>query len=115
MSKAFDDKVRHEGLLFKLEQNRVTGNLFDLFRNNREQRVALNELFSEWGPIKSGVPQGSVLGPLPFLVYINDLENGIKSSIKFFVDDTSLLTRISQQRRKTITYDSLINGLFNEK
>ena len=94
MSKAFD-KVWHKGLLFKLEQNGVTGKLLEFFKNylnNREQRVALNGLFSDWGTIKSGVPQGSVLGPLLFLVYINDLEKGIKSSIKFFADDTSLFS-----------------------
>ena len=45
---------------------------------------------SDWAPILSGVPQGSVLGPLLFLVFINDLEEGIISQIKFFADDTSL-------------------------
>ena len=94
MSKAFD-KVWHKGLIFKLKQNGVTGNLLILMENylsNREQRVALNGMFSEWGKINSGVPQGSVLGPLLFLVYINDLEEGIKSQIKFFADDTSLFS-----------------------
>ena len=86
MSKAFD-KVWHEGLIFKLKQNGVTGNLLKLLENdlsNRKQRVVFNGMHSDWGLINSGVPQGSVLGPLLFLVYINDLENGIKSSIKFF-------------------------------
>ena len=96
MSKAFD-KVWHDGLIFKLDQNGVTGNLLELIRdylNGREQRVVLNGSYSEWGPIKSGVPQGSVLGPLLFLVYINDLEKGIKSSIRFFADDTSLFSTV---------------------
>ena len=94
MSKAFD-KVWHEGLVFKLKQNGVTGNLLTLLENylsSRKQRVALNGKYSDWGLIHSGVPQGSVLGPLLFLVYINDLENGIKSSINFFADDTSLFS-----------------------
>ena len=94
MSKAFD-KVWHEGLVFKLKQNGVTGNLLKLLVNclsYRNQRVVLNGKHSDWGLIHSSVPQGSVLGPLLFLVYINDLENGIKSSIKVFADDTSLFS-----------------------
>ena len=94
MSKAFD-KFWHEGLVFKLKQNGIEGNLLNLFQNyltNRKQRVVLNGMESEWGDIKAGVPQGSVLGPLLFLVYINDLENDIKSSVKFFADDTSLFS-----------------------
>ena len=59
---------------------------------NRKQRVVLNGMESNWGQIKAGVPQGSVLGPLLFLVYINDLEDGIKSHVKFFADDTSLFS-----------------------
>ena len=97
MSKAFD-KVWHDALIFKLNENGVTGNLLERIRdylNGREQRVVINGCYSEWGSIKSGVPQGSVLGPLLFLVYINDLENGIKSSIRFFADDTSLFSTVN--------------------
>ena len=94
MSKAFD-KVWHEGLLFKLKQNGVSGNLLSLLTNylsGRKQRVVLNGMASDWAPIFSGVPQGSVLGPLLFLIFVNDLEEGIKSKIKFFADDTSLFS-----------------------
>ena len=94
MSKAFD-KVWHEGLIFKLKQNGIDGNLLKLLENylsGRTQRVLINGTESSWGEIKSGVPQGSVLGPLLFLIYVNDLEKGIHSSIKFFADDTSLFS-----------------------
>ena len=94
ISKAFD-KVWHEGLLFKLKQNGVSGKLLKLFGNylhGRKQRVVLNGSYSGFLPIESGVPQGSVLGPLLFLVYINDLEMNVKSKIKFFADDTMLFS-----------------------
>ena len=90
--------VWHEGLLFKLKQNGIEGSTLSLlssYLSNRKQRVILNGFTSEWASIESGVPQGSVLGPLLFLIYINDLEANIQSSIKFFADDTMLYSIIS--------------------
>ena len=89
MSKAFD-KVWHEGLLFKLRINGKLINLLKSYLSNWKQRVLINGSESDWGQIESGVPQGSVVGPLLLLIYISDLEIGIKSHIKFFADDTSL-------------------------
>ena len=94
ISKAFD-KVWHDGLLYKLKQNGISGCLLKLFENylhNKNQHVVLNGSYSDYYPVGSGVPQGSVLGPLLFLVYINDLERNIKSNIKFFADDTMLFS-----------------------
>ena len=89
------DKVWHDWLIFKLEQNGISGNILKLFQNylsNRKQRVVLNGSYSDLSSVESGVPQGSVLGPLLFLVYINDLERNIKSNVKFFADDTMLFS-----------------------
>ena len=94
ISKAFD-KVWREGLIFKLEQNGISGNLLNLFPNylsNRKQRVVQNRSYSDYSSIESGVPQGSVPGPLLFLVYINDPERNIKSNVNFFADDTMLFS-----------------------
>ena len=100
MYKAFD-KVWHEGLVFKLQQNGIEGKLLSLFQNyltNRKQRVVVNGTESQWDNIKAGVPQGSVLGPLLFLVYINDLEEGLKSHVNFFADDTSLFSIVQDPK-----------------
>ena len=83
ISKAFD-KVWHKGLIYKMRQYGFSGNLLALwtdFLSNRKQRVVLNGQHSN---IKAGVPQGSILGPLLFLVYINDLTENLYTPIKTF-------------------------------
>ena len=72
ISKAFD-KVWHDGLIFKLRQNGICGetiNILEDFLSDRKQRVALNGQCSSWTDIRAGVPQGSILVPLLFLIYI---------------------------------------------
>ena len=84
----------HEGLIFKLRQCGVTGQLLSLICNflaDRKQRTVLNGKTSDWGKISAGVPQGSILGPLFSLVYINDLTDKLICDVKVFADDTSLL------------------------
>ena len=92
LSKAFD-KVWHKGLIFKLRQNGIDGQILKLLESylcDRKQRVVLNGCTSDFSAIQAGVPQGSVLGPLLFLVFINDLETDIVSKVKFFADDTMI-------------------------
>ena len=69
---------------------------------NRKQRVVLNGKSSEWATISAGVPQGSVLGPLFFLVYINDLVDNVNCDIKMFADDTSLFSRVDDPVRSAL-------------
>ena len=92
VSKAFD-RVWHKGLLFKLNSVGINGTLLQWFTDylkDRKQRVVLPGVSSDWCFIKAGVPQGSILGPLLFLVFINDIVEEINSSIRLFADDTSL-------------------------
>ena len=103
ISKAFD-KVWHEGLIFKLKQNGISGNLLNFFTSylsNRHQRVGVNGSYSAYSKIESGVPQGSVLGPLLFLIYINDLEKNLKSQVKFYADDTMLYSIVKDPVQST--------------
>ncbi|MCG8096842.1 MAG: hypothetical protein JAZ17_25000 [Candidatus Thiodiazotropha endolucinida] len=92
VSKAFD-RVWHRGLLAKLKHYGISGGLLGWFKNylsNRYQRVVLPGGKSDWLRIKAGVPQGSILGPLLFIIYVNDIVHAIHSNIRLFADDTSL-------------------------
>ena len=92
ISKAFD-QVWHEGLVFKMKRNGIQGDLLALFSDildHRYQKTVLNGMISEWAHAVAGVPQGSVLGPLMFLLYINDITADIESNVRIFANDVSL-------------------------
>ena len=93
LSKAFDT-VNHNILLQKLEHYGIRGtalNLFKSYLSNRKQYVQIDKCKSKTLPITCGVPQGSVLGPLFFILFINDLPNCCpEGKIRLFVDDTTL-------------------------
>ena len=94
VSKSFD-RVWHDGLIYKLKRCGVSGEFLSLnrsFLKDRKQRTVLNGQSSSWGDISAGVPQGSILEPLFFLVFINDLNANLKCNAKLFADDTSLFT-----------------------
>ena len=105
------DKIWHEGVIFKLKCNGISGNLLNFFETyllNRYQRVVLNGTESNWKSLEAGVPQGSVLGPLLFLVYINDLTDNISCDMRLFADDSSLFTCV---KGVNLTHDKLVKDL----
>ena len=94
--KAFDS-VPHERLLIKLKAYGIDGLLLhwiECFLTNRKQRVTVNESFSPWSDVISGIPQGSVLGPVLFSIYINDLPKEIVNPVLLFADDTKIFSKV---------------------
>ena len=112
------DRVWHAGLIHKLEAAGVTEEALEWFRNylsNRRQRVVLPGASSYWVYIRAGVPQGSIVGPLLLLVYINDIVENIGSHIRLFADDTSLFIivedPITSAARLNSDLDKTLDGL----
>ena len=94
--KAFD-KVPHRRLIIKLHNHGIQGKLFDWIRSfleHRQQRVVINRQYSTWSNVTSGIPQGSVLGLLLFVIYINDLPDTVLSQVFLFADDTKMYRQI---------------------
>ena len=95
ISKAFD-RVWHAGLLHKLKSYGISGQIFSLissFLSNRRLQVVLDGKSSQEYPVHAGVPQGSILGPTLFLLYINDLPDDVICDITIYADDTTLYSK----------------------
>ena len=98
ISKAFN-RVWHAGLLHKLKSYGISDPIFGLissFLSNRRLRVVLDGKSSQEYPVNAGVPQGSILGPKFFLLYINDLSDDVICNIATYADDTTLYSKCDQ-------------------
>ena len=107
--KAFD-KVTHKKLMFKVKQLGIDGNVYNWIENwlsDRRQRVVINDTASEWAPVTSGVPQDSVLRPVLFIIYINDIDEGLNNFISKFADYTKIGNSIITDRDRMSLQEDL--------
>ena len=108
-SKAFDS-VPHQRLLKKVRAHGISGNLLNWIQSflaERRQCVVINGKRFAWEKVISGIPQGSVLGPILFVIYINDLPDVLKGHVKMFADDTKVFTHIRDQKDSDILQEDL--------
>ena len=90
----------HDGLFFKLKQSGISGNLLSIvteFLNNRKQRVVLNDQNYPWSYVEAGVLQGFILGPLLFLICINNLPENLASKTSLFTGNSSLFSLVKDR------------------
>src|SRR6218665_1894264 len=108
-AKAFD-KVPHKRLAKKLQACGITGQALTWIQSwlsGRRQKVGIRENRSSWRTVLRGVPQGSVLGPLLFVLFINDIDDGILSKISKVADDTKLYIAVGDDQEADILREDL--------
>ena len=108
-AKAFD-KVPHKKLIHKLREYGINSSInqwIESFLHQRQQRVVCEGEMSSWAPVTSGVPQGSVIGPILFLVYINDLPAKLQSKVRLFADDTIVYMAVTNETDAAILQKDL--------
>ena len=105
----------HNGLLHKLYLSGVDGNLLACLTDHlkdRQQCVVVGGQHSNWGTITAGVPQGGVLGPLTFLIYINDIVNCVKNvQVRLFADDACLFLEVDNRRETAEKVNNDLNRI----
>ena len=107
--KAFD-KVSHNKLICKLKEYGINSSInqwIESFLHQRQQRVACKGEMSSWAPVRSGIPQGSMIGPILFLVYINDLPAKLQSKVRLFADDTIVYMAVTNETDAAILQKDL--------
>ena len=100
----YADKCWHTGILAKLEQIKVQGpclGLFESYLKDRKQVVVVDGIKSDIQNLEAGVPQGSRLGPLLWILYINDIQNDLQSDVLLFADDTFLFATATDPNQTT--------------
>jgi hypothetical protein len=113
LAKAFDS-VPHERLILKLRSYGIEGSLLSWFRHfitGRKQGVVIRGTFSEWSPVSSGTPQGTILGQILFLIYIHDITDCILSKVKLYADDTKSYREIKDPVLNTHILQNDLNSL----
>ena len=109
------DSVQHKRLLYKLSVYGIQGKLLNWiksFLTNRRQRVLLNGSPSDWEVVVSGVPQGTIMGPIFFLLFVNDVPNTLNCNVMVFADDAKLYSTINEEQdciNLQADLDSLVN------
>ena len=107
--KAFG-KVPHKRLLSKVNTHGITGNIYSWLEDwltERKQRVVINGKASTWRNVLSGIPQGSVLGPVLFIIYVNDMDEGLTCKVSKFADDTKITGRVTSTAEKELLQSDL--------
>ena len=113
VSKAFD-KVWHSGIIYKLNQAGIGGKLLDWFQSylsNRRQCVMVNGVTSNIRNITAGVPQGSILGPMLFLIYINDIVDVVETNIRLYADDSTLFVIKNNQHDAAVALNKDLENI----
>ncbi len=113
LSKAFDT-VPHKRLIAKIKAHGIEGNILSWIEEwlrNRKQRVVMNGEVSEWMNVTSSVVQGSVLGPICFSIYMDDMDDGLKATLSKFADNTKVIYPIKTQEDQQILQNDINNLL----